>query len=128
MVIERTRKPVVVERTYAPAPIEIHREYRAPAWSLLSSSDRIAQDGRTMISLGGDQLRTLKLQSTSGKTTVSEVAIQFANGETQVVYPQAALANGGAYSIDLNGNVRSVASIVVFGRSSHSASFDVLGS
>ena len=111
-------KPVVVERTWK----------RVPAWSVLSSSDRIAPNGRTKISLGDANLRTLKLQSTSGRTTVSEVAIKFANGATQIVYPQTALANGGAYSIDLHGNVRTVASIVVFGRSSHNASFEVLGS
>ena len=101
--------------------------FHRPAWSLLSSSDQIAQNGRDYIRLGGAQVRTLKLQSTSGKTNVSEVAIKFADGQTQVVYPQTALANGGAYTIDLNGNVRSVASIVVYGRSSHDASFEVLG-
>ena len=137
IIVKHDRAPIVIDRGYVHAPIVINRtyqapivvnEYRAPSWTLLSSSNQISQDGRTTIGLGDSELRTLKLAETSGKTTVSEVAIQFADGQSQVDYTQTLLANGGTYTIDLNGNVRSVDSITVFGRGTHNASFEVLGS
>jgi hypothetical protein len=72
-------------------------------------------------------LQSIKLQGETGKTTVSQVAIKFANGRTQLVQENKLLLKNGCIDIDLNGNVRNVTGIVIYGKSGARASFDVTG-
>lgn len=146
--------PIVRDhRTEAPTPAPIVRDHRdeitqvqpvavdhdrdhdrdqrkLPSWMMLSSSDAIGRNGSDYIRIeSSTALRTLKLQATSGKTTVSQIAIKFANGRSQVVYPNQTIGsqNAPSLTVDLNGNARNVVGITVYGSSRH-GSFEVLGS
>jgi hypothetical protein len=99
-----------------------------PIFMTLASTAKLS-NGKDVIKFRPTMaLSTIKLQASSGKTQVSEVAIKFANGQTQLVYPNKTLqGSSSCIDIDLNGNVRNVTSIVVYGRSNFRASFQVLG-
>ena len=99
-----------------------------PMWMTLSTNDRISRNGFESISLGRTKpLRTLKLQATSGRTSIKDVTIQFANGQSQTVCLNQSIANGSFATIDLTGNFRKVVSLQVTGSSGRRASFEVLG-
>ena len=72
-------------------------------------------------------LQSIKLTGETGKTSVSQVAIKFANGRTQLIQENQLLTKNGCIDIDLNGNVRNVTGIVIYGKSGARASFDVTG-
>jgi hypothetical protein len=127
----------------APAPVVIdHRDHdgdrddrrpaswgHPPIFQTLVASTQISRNGKDVIRFRATKpLSTIKLQATSGKTQVSQVAIKFANGQTQLVYPNKTLQGmESCIDIDLNGNVRNVTSIVVYGRGNFRSSFQVLG-
>jgi len=122
---------VIDHRVEAPAPAPAYDrdawKHRGPSWSTLSTNDQLV-NGRTMIRLGGKTLGTLKLQATSGRTTVSQVIVKFANGRSQIVPLNQVIGNGNpSLTIDLNGGLRQVQSIQVTGSSNRRASFEILG-
>jgi hypothetical protein len=121
-----------------PAPAQVTLQAPAPAfqndiyrpWVVLSAGDKIGRSGREQIELGRTRpLHKIELQATSGRTDVREVAIKFANGQSEVVKENAVLERGGAsLCIDLAGyRGRDVTAIRVFGGSSPRGSFKVLG-
>ena len=113
--------------TFAPIvrPLPV---YRPPMQQLLANDTKIARFGRDTLTFARPlKLQSIKLQGETGRTTVSQVAIKFANGRTQLVQENKLLTKDGCIDIDLAGNVRNVTAIVIYGRSSARASFDVLG-
>ena len=119
-------QPAPVAVAPAPAPIVASWGHR-PMWMTLSTNDRIFR-GSELISLARTKpLRTLKLQATRGSTSIKDVTIQFANGQTQTVCLNQTIANGSSATIDLTGNYRNVVSLSLTGSSGRRASFQVLG-
>lgn len=129
----------------APAPVVIDhrdrdgdhdRDDRRPAswghppiFQTLAAWTQISRNGKDVIRFRATKpLSAIKLQANNGKTQVSQVAIRFANGQTQIVYPNKTLqGSSSCIDIDLDGNVRNVTSIVVYGRGNFRSSFQVLG-
>jgi len=120
----------------APAPAPIQQAPIVASWGhppilhTLAQSTQIGRNGKDVIRFGATQpLRSIKLQANTGKTQVSQVAIRFANGQTQTVTLNKTLkGSDSCIDIDLNGNVRNVTSIVVTGRAmSYRSTFQVLG-
>jgi hypothetical protein len=113
--------PVIVR----PAPVVI---VRPPALRTLANDTKINLTGRdTLTFFRPMQLQTIKLEGETGKTSVTQVAIKFANGRQQLVQENQLLTKNGCIDIDLKGNVRNVTGIVIYGQSGARASFDVMG-
>ena len=101
---------------------------RPPMQRMLANDTKINWTGRDTLTFARPlALQSIKLQGETGRTTVSQVAIKFANGRTQLVQENKLLLKDGCIDIDLNGNVRNVTSIVIYGKSGARASFDVTG-
>jgi hypothetical protein len=119
--------PVVVR----PAPVVIVKPapiIRPPMQRMLANDTKINWNGRDTLTFARPlALQSIKLTGETGKTTVSQVAIKFANGRTQLVQENQLLTKNGCIDIDLNGNVRNVTGIVIYGQSGARASFDVTG-
>jgi len=97
-------------------------------WMTLSMGDKLNRNGSEYIRLNAYKpLKTLKLQATGGTTSIKDVTIQFANGQTQTVCLNQTLSGNAAATIDLSGNFRKVVSLSLTGSSSRRASFEVLG-
>jgi hypothetical protein len=121
--------PVVIDRDHDRRPAPMPASWgHPPILQTLAASTKLS-NGKDVIRFRPTMaLSTIKLQANTGKTQVSQVAIKFANGQTQMVYPNKTLqGTQSCIDIDLNGNVRNVTSIVVYGRSNFRASFQVLG-
>ncbi|MEO6776327.1 MAG: hypothetical protein ABI467_25500 [Kofleriaceae bacterium] len=113
--------PVIVVK---PAPIVVHR----PMLRMLANDTTINRTGRNTLTFARPlQLQSIKLQAQSGKTSIRQVAIKFANGREQIVQENQLLTRNGSIHIDLNGNVRNVTGIVIYGQGGARSSFDVLG-
>ncbi|MEP6866119.1 MAG: hypothetical protein ABJE66_36200 [Deltaproteobacteria bacterium] len=121
--------PVVVAE--APIARPIFRPLpvvRPPMMRTLANDTKISRFGRDTLTFARPlKLQSIKLQGETGRTTVSQVAIKFANGRTQLVQENKLLLKNGCIDIDLNGNVRNVTGIVIYGQSGARASFDVTG-
>ena len=118
----------------APAPVVVAQaDFHRPLppirpQMMLANDTKIARFGRDTLTFARPmKLQSIKLQGETGRTTVSQVAIKFANGRTQLVQENKLLTKDGCIDIDLAGNVRNVTGIVVYGSSGARASFDVLG-
>ena len=114
----------------APAPVAMKPPivFRPPMQRTLANDTMINRNGRDTLTFARPlALQSIKLQGETGRTTVSQVAIKFANGRTQLVQENKLLLKNGCIDIDLNGNVRNVTSIVIYGQSGARASFDVTG-
>jgi hypothetical protein len=108
----------------APAPVII----RQPAMKLLANDTKISRWGSDKLTFARPlKLQSIKLQGETGRTTVTQVAIKFANGRTQMVQENKLLLKDGCIDIDLSGNVRNVTSIVIYGQGGMRSSFDVMG-
>jgi hypothetical protein len=94
-----------------PAPV-------APVWITLASS--ALRDGRTILPVNprSGRFSTLMLEST-GSAQISGVSIEFANGQKQFVKLAQQLDSRRPLTIDLDGNKRSIKSVVVISRSSN---------
>jgi hypothetical protein len=115
--------PVIARPIIRPLPV-----VRPPQMRMLANDTKIARFGRDTLTFARPlKLQSIKLQGETGKTSVSEVAIKFANGRQQIVQENKLLTKDGCIDIDLNGNVRNVTGIVIYGSSGARASFDVLG-
>lgn len=91
----------------------------------LASSARI--NGRDIIRVSDTRAFTkLELKSTSGRTQLDKVMIQFGNGQTQVINCEKQLSGQESFSIDLTGNARNIKKIVLVGKSGRRASVDVI--
>jgi len=84
-------------------------------------------NGADKIWMRTQALKTIKLQATSGRTNVTQVAIKFANGRTQIVQENKMLTQSSCIDIDLAGNVRNVTGITIFGQGGARSQFQVLG-
>jgi len=101
---------------------------RQPAMKLLANDTKISRWGADKLTFARPmKLQSIKLQGETGRTTVTQVAIKFANGRTQLVQENKLLLKDGCIDIDLAGNVRNVTSIVIYGQGGMRSSFDVMG-
>lgn len=127
----RAPAPVIVRdhREPMPAPVVIKTPVRMPLQRLLADDTKInAYTGKDTLSFARPlALQQIKLQGETGKSTINQVAIKFANGKTQFVSENKLLLKNGCIDIDLAGNVRNVTGIVIYGKSGARASFDVIG-
>ena len=74
--------------------------------------------GRTFITVGAQQGRfgTLQISGATGRTFIQQVYVQFENGQEQVIRNlNKTLYANQALTLDLDGNRRSIARIVVYG-------------
>jgi hypothetical protein len=128
----RWEEPAAVQYTApapapAPAPIVASWGHR-PMWMTLSTGDKISRNGSEHIRLSAFKpIKTLKLQATGGTTSIKDVTIKFANGQSQTVCLNQTLSGNGSATIDLSGNFRKVVSLSLTGASNRRASFEVLG-
>ena len=84
----------------------------------LASAVHFANDGRTFIRVGPQAGRfgTLQISAANGRTLIKQVYIQFENGQEQVIRNvDRTLAGNQTLTLDLDGNRRSIARIVVYG-------------
>ena len=84
-------------------------------------------NGADKIWMRTQPLSTIKLQAIKGRTDVTQVAIKFANGRTQIVQENKMLTQSSCIDIDLQGNVRNVTGITIFGQGGARSQFQVLG-
>ena len=84
-------------------------------------------NGADRIWMRTQALSTIKLQAIKGRTDVTQVAIKFANGRTQIVQENKMLTQSSCIDIDLAGNVRNVTGITIFGQGGARSQFEVLG-
>ncbi|MFT3696013.1 MAG: hypothetical protein QM831_22945 [Kofleriaceae bacterium] len=112
-----------------PAPVAVRPPVRLPLQRMLADDTKINNyTGKDSLSFARPiALQQIKLQGQTGKSTINQVAIKFANGKTQFVSENQLLTKNGCIEIDLNGNVRNVTGIVIYGKSGARASFDVIG-
>ena len=110
--------PAPYRPVYQPAPVVAQLHVIANT-KLTNGADRIWM--RTQA------LSTIKLQAIKGRTNVTEVAIKFANGRTQIVQENKMLTQSSCIDIDLAGNVRNVTGITIFGQGGARSQFQVLG-
>jgi hypothetical protein len=85
---------------------------------VLASDMHFANDGRTFIKVGPHQGRfgTLQLSAARGRTFIKQVYVEFTNGQSQVIRNlDRTLARNQTLTLDLDGNRRSIARIVVYG-------------
>ena len=108
----------------APSPIYYrsgwHREPMPPVYRpvTLASDMHFAGDGRTSITVGAQAGRfdTLQISACAGPTFISQVYVQFENGQEQVVRNlNRTLGSNQSLSLDLDGNHRAIRRIVVYG-------------
>jgi len=111
--------PAPYRPVYQPAPVVAPRLHVIANTKLTSGADRIWM--RTQA------LSTIKLQAIKGRTNVTQVAIKFANGRTQIVQENKMLTQSSCIDIDLAGNVRNVTGITIFGQGGARSQFQVLG-
>jgi hypothetical protein len=108
----------------APAPVII----RQPILRTLANDTKLSRWGTDKLTFARPmKLQSIKLQGETGRTTVTQVAIKFANGRTQMVQENKLLTKDGCIDIDLAGNVRNVTGIVIYGQGGLRSSFDVMG-
>ena len=84
----------------------------------LASAAHFANDGRTFIKVGpqAGRFSTLQISAASGRTLIKQVYVQFENGQEQVIRNvDRTLAGNQTLTLDLDGNRRSIARIVVYG-------------
>ena len=84
-------------------------------------------NGADKIWMRTQALSTIKLEAIKGRTDVTQVAIKFANGRTQIVRENKMLTQSSCIDIDLAGNVRNVTGITIFGQGGARSQFQVLG-
>jgi hypothetical protein len=103
-----------------------HDGWKKPAFTVLSSSDRLV-NGRSLTRVyAWKKYSKLELQATKGQTEVEKVMIKFANGRSEVVMPDQKLTPGSpCLTIDLQGSSR-ITSITVLGHANRRASFEIL--
>ena len=84
----------------------------------LASNMHFANDGRTFIKVGSQQGRfsTLQISAARGRTFIKQVYVEFDNGQGQVIRNlDRTLVGNQTLTLDLDGNRRSIARIVVYG-------------
>jgi hypothetical protein len=117
------REPMPTPAPYRPVyqpPIVI-----APQLHVIANTK--LTNGKDKIWMRTQALSTIKLQAIKGRTNVTEVAIKFANGRTQIVQENKMLTQSSCIDIDLAGNVRNVTGITIFGQGGARSQFQVLG-
>jgi hypothetical protein len=85
---------------------------------LLASDMHFAGDGRTFIKVGPQQGRfsTLQISAARGRTFITQVYIEFDNGQEQVIRNlDRTLVGNQTLTLDLDGNRRGIARVVVYG-------------
>jgi hypothetical protein len=97
-------------------------------WMALTQPTRLDR-GREFIHVGPQygRFNTLKLESTRGASFINQVAIQFADGKTQVVHLNEGLSGRNpCITIDLTGRNRQINGIVVYGSTNARSSYQIL--
>ena len=110
---------------YRPVMVRPPVIVQAPQLHVIANAKII--NGKDKIWMPKQALHTIKLQGIKGRTDVTQVAIKFANGRTQFVQEGKQLTGNSCIDIDLNGNVRNVTGITIFGSGSARSQFEVLG-
>jgi hypothetical protein len=110
-----------------PGPVFIRGRgwIRAASFADLTEATRI-DSGREFFNLKGMQLQKLQLQGLGGSTAIRQVAVEFTDGSTQKVRYDRAISRGGTLTIDLDGSVRNVKRVIVYGDSSRGSAFKLL--
>jgi hypothetical protein len=107
--------PAPAQPTYQSPPIW-RKPVRRPV--TLASGVHFA-NGRTVITVANQarQFGSLQITGAGGRTLIQQVAIQFNNGQTQLVKNlNATLTGSDSVKVDLDGNLRSIKRVVVYGK------------
>jgi hypothetical protein len=123
-----------VQSTYRPAPVYLPTQPSHGGWSppahpvilpvayqapvALARGLTFQGQGRRFITVGAQagRFEKLEINASSGRTFINQVYIQFANGQEQVIRGlNRTLANGECLTLDLDGNKRAIARVVVYG-------------
>ncbi|HET9989513.1 MAG TPA: hypothetical protein VFQ65_13370, partial [Kofleriaceae bacterium] len=99
-----------------PAPAPYRPVYQPPvvvAPQLHVIANAKLTNGKDRIWMRTQPLSTIKLQAIKGRTNITEVAIKFANGRTQIIQENKMLTQSSCIDIDLNGHVRNVTGITI---------------
>jgi hypothetical protein len=126
-VSNRQREDVRDHRDLIQQPAPRPASWNRPPILMTLATTKLVNGRDTIRFAGAKSLSAIKLEATRGRTQVSEVKIKFANGQSQIVYPNKLLTGTSCIDIDLQGNVRNVTGITVFGSANMRSSFEVLG-
>jgi hypothetical protein len=99
------------------------------AWLAMTEPTRIDR-GREFFTFGAEagRFRRIQLVETQGRSFIDQVAIEFVGGgRTQVVKLNAQLLPGNPLTIDLDGDLRAINRIVVYGSTGQSSAYQILG-
>jgi hypothetical protein len=94
-------------------------------WQTLASSKRVSAHSAFYVR-SSDAFSKLKLEAAAGTTFVDKVLITFGNGRTQLIDLDKRLSARDPLVIDLDGNLRKISKVEVFGRSGRRAAINVL--
>ena len=98
-------------------------------WAAMTEPTRIDR-GREFFTFGAQagSFRQIQLAETAGRSFIQQVAIEFVGGgRTQVVKIDRNLVPGAPITIDLNGDLRAINRIVVYGTTAQSSAYQILG-
>lgn len=97
-----------------------------PSWTLLSNNASLARGRDRIVVDSPVRFQKLRLEATRGTMFIDKIVITFANGERQVVNLDRRISpRAGATMIDLEGRSRQIAKIVVSGRGSYRAGYNL---
>jgi hypothetical protein len=100
--------------------------YRPTTWQALTAAERLDRRGDMFDLQGRARFSQLRLQNQAGRTHVRQIEIVFADGTTQRVRVNRALAgNHDMINIDLDGDARRIDKIFVDGRSARAGSYQL---
>ncbi|HEU0036503.1 MAG TPA: hypothetical protein VFQ53_38085 [Kofleriaceae bacterium] len=114
--------------TYQTAPAHQHQPARfAERWVTLG--DRLsADDHRQFINLlGRGEFRAIRVEAVRGAPVINQVAIEFSDGQTQVVKMNSRIPPGAGQTIDLNGGARQINRIIVYSEPGYGGAYSVFG-
>ncbi|MCW5808080.1 MAG: hypothetical protein KIT31_37360 [Deltaproteobacteria bacterium] len=103
--------------------------WQVATWHPMTEPTRIDR-GRELFNFGAQagSFRQIQLVETAGSSHISQVAIEFVGGgRTQVVKLDTDLKAGRSLTIDLDGGVRQINRIIVYGSTAQSSAYQIFG-
>jgi hypothetical protein len=114
-------RPVVTKRA------RYESRYSQSSWMAITAPTRI-DAGRQFIRMGAElgSVNRLRLQNTAGESSISQVAIRFVDGQTQVIRVDQKLDRWNpSIALDLDGSSRQIEDIIVYGTTARGSAYQV---
>ena len=101
--------------------------HQRTTWLALTTPQRLDRGGDVFdLRRSHERFAQLRLQNQTGRTVVRSIEIIFGNGQRQLVHVNRVLAgNHAMVNVDIEGNARRIARIIVDGRSGRGGSYQL---